>query len=120
MNAFLLAAAILTFLTWALHTFMGTPEIARPLLASDLPPVPKYTNYYCWHAVTIVLATMAGGYLYAALVDGAGDVAVLVTVLAAGFCLLGLFLMVQKKQRLVDLPQWVLFAIIVAVAVPGL
>ena len=43
-----------------------------------------------------------------------------VTVLAVGFCLLGIFLMIQKKQRLVDLPQWVLFAIIVAVAVPGL
>ena len=120
MNVFLLVAAIATFLTWGLHTFLGTKTIAGALLASEMEPVAKYTNYYCWHAVTIVLATMAGGYLYAALVPGGRDIGVLVTILSTGFCLFGILLIVQKKQKTMDMPQWVLFAIISAIATPGL
>ena len=120
MNAFLLAAAVLTFITWGIHTFMGTRDIAGPLLESDMEPVPKYTNYYCWHAITIVLAAMAGGYLYAALVPAGLDVAVFITALSAGFCLWGILLIFQRKQKTMEMPQWVLFAVISAIAIPGL
>jgi hypothetical protein len=115
-----MAAAILTFLTWGVHTFVGTPSVAGPLLESSMDPVAKYTNYYCWHGVTVVLAVMAGGYLYAALMPEGRDVAVLVTIVSAGFCLLGIGLVIQKKQTTKDMPQWVLFAIISAVAALGL
>ena len=107
-------------MTWGVHTFMGTPTVAGPLLDSSMEPVAKYTNYYCWRGVTVVLAAMAGGYLYAALVPAGRDVAVFVTVMSVGFCLLGIGLVIQKKQTTKDMPQWVLFAVISLVAAAGL
>ena len=120
MNNYLLAAAAFTAFTWALHTFVGTVTIARPLLDSEIEAVPKYTNYYCWHGITVVLAVMAGGYLYAALVPDGRDVAILVTGLSVGFLLWGIVLVTTWKQKTLEMPQWVLFAIITALAIPGL
>ena len=120
MNTFLLAAAILTFITWGIHTFSGTKTIAVPLLESDMESVPRYTNYYCWHGITVLLAAMAGGYLYAALVPAGQDVAAFITAISIAFCLLGILIIIQKKMTTMQMPQWLLFAIISAVAVPGL
>ena len=120
MNVYLLVASGLTAAIWAIHTFAGGPTIARPLVESEKEDVPKYTNYYCWHVVTITLFAMAAGYLYAGLRPGGEDVAVLVTALVAGYFAWGLVLVVWKKQRHVEMPQWILFAILLAVALPGL
>ena len=79
-----------------------------------------YTSYYAWHDVTITLFAMAVGYLYAGLVPEGRDVAILTTAMAAGFCAWGLVLVPWKKQRHLEMPQWVLFAIILGVALPGL
>ena len=59
MNAGFAVASALSLLTWGIHTFVGGPEVARPLLRSELRPVPKLTQYYCWHAVTLALFLMA-------------------------------------------------------------
>ena len=120
MNTYLLVASVLTFLTWCVHTFMGTRDIAGPLLRSEMDPVPKYTNFYCWHGITVVLAAMSGGYLYAALVPAGRDLAVFVTAIGVALSLLGLLLVFRLNQKTIDMPQWVLFAIISAVAIPGL
>ena len=49
MNWFLLIAAILSFVTFAVHLFVGGREIATPLLKSDLDQVPKLTAYTKLH-----------------------------------------------------------------------
>jgi len=120
MNVYLVAAAVVCLLIWAAHTFLGSPEIAGPLLRADMPPVPKLTNYYCWHLVTIVLLAMSGGFLYAALVPSGRDVAWIMTALSAAFCVWGFALVVWKRQRSAHMPQWIFFAVLTAVAVPGL
>ncbi|MBX2803744.1 MAG: hypothetical protein KTR31_39065 [Myxococcales bacterium] len=106
--AFVVAALISTF-TWGLHTFVGSPQIARPLLESELPPVPRYTNYYCWHIVTLVLAAMSLGFGYAAVRPEGWDVAVGLTVLSLAFAVWSLVLVFTSRRSPWELPQWTLF-----------
>lgn len=120
MNGFLAAASALSALTWAVHTFVGGPEIATPLLNAEMPAVPKFTAYYCWHLVTLTLAAMAVGFGYAAFDPGGWDVAVLATGLAASFAGWSLALVRWSGRHPLELPQWVLFLGIFAAALPGL
>jgi hypothetical protein len=109
MNAWMIAAAVLSLLTAAVHFFAGGREIARPLLAScELHAAPKFTNYYCWHMVTIILVVMAGAFAYAAM-TGARDIAVLATLLALAFASWNLALIAWKRLSPVYFPQWALF-----------
>jgi hypothetical protein len=118
-NVAFAAAAALALLTWGLHTFAGGPEVARPLLASALPPVPKLTTYYCWHLVTIVLFAQAGAFAYAAVTPTGRDVAAFATALAFAFALWSVLLVAWKHRRPLELPQWLLFGAIGAVAAFG-
>ena len=120
MNIALAVAALLALLTWGIHTFVGGPRTATPLLESAMHPVPKYTNYYCWHLVTLVLFSMAVGFAYAAAVPSGLDIAVLLTVLSASFALWSLALVALSRRKLFELPQWSLFAAITAAALVGL
>lgn len=120
MNIALALAALLALLTWGIHTFVGGPYIVKPLLKSAMHPVPKYTNYYCWHLVTLVLFAMSVGFGYAAMVPSGLDVAVLLTVLSASFALWSLALVVLSRRKFFELPQWSLFVAITAAALVGL
>jgi hypothetical protein len=119
-NYGLAAASGLSLVTWALHTFVGGPATAGPLLASSLPPVAKYTNYYCWHLVTIVLLALSTAFGYAALVPSGLDVAVFATVVVGAFSLWSVLLVLWKHRRPWQLPQWLLFLAIGAAALSGL
>ena len=121
MNLFLIAAAIAATGVTLLHVFVGGRAIARPLLlARDMHPVARLTNYYCWHGVTVVLAGLAGAFLWAALDPAAWPVAVFAAVLCAGFAVLGIALVRLTGQRHRHMPQWMLFTGLVALAAPGL
>ena len=121
MNAYLVAASAASFITFAIHTWVGGPAIAGPLLASrDMHDVPKFTNYYCWHLVTITLLVMSGAYAWGAIQPGGKDVAVFAFALSVSFMVWNLWLIVWKKQRFMQMPQWILFLVISAVALPGL
>ncbi len=85
-----------------------------------MPVVPKLTNYYCWHLVTIVLFVMTAGFAYAAWVPAGQDVAVMSTILAIAFTLWSLALIIWKHRHPLQLPQWVLFLAISAAALAGL
>jgi len=119
-NVALIIAAGLSLLTWGIHTFVGGPRIAGPLLRSALPMVPKYTSYYCWHLVTIVLLAMAAGFAYAAFVPSGLDVAWLATLLALAFMGWSVALAFGKVRRPLHLPQWLLFLTISVAALVGL
>ena len=110
MNTYFLLAALLSIGVLAAHIFGGGRFYVRPLLAADLHPVPKYVHYYCWHIVTMTLAAMAVSFGRAAVHPGARDLAVLMTVLAAGFAVWSLGLVLWKRQRPLHMPQWALFA----------
>lgn len=120
MNTWLMAAAATAALTTAVHFFLGGAAVARPLLQAEFDGVAKYTNYFCWHIVTIVLAAMAGGYAYAALVPAGLDVAILVTALAASYVVWNLVMIAQHRLAARKHPQFVFFVPMTAIALPGI
>ena len=121
MNALLFAAGIWCAITWALHTFAGGRSIAKPLLAAgDLKDTPKYTQFYCWHIVTILLAAMAGGLVYAAFVPGSEDLALLLSVLAFALGAWGLVLPKAVGQSFSQMPQGFLLLPIGLLGLAGL
>ena len=106
MNTWWLVAGLATAAVWAVHTFVGQGTVARPLTAAgDLEAVPKWTQFYCWHLVTITLAVMALGFGYAAFAPTAADVAATVTALAIAFGLFGLVLPGRVGQSFATMPQ---------------
>ena len=121
MNYLLMAAGALSALVCLIHCFAGGPTIAKPLLnAKDLHPVPKYTQYYCWHLVSITLALMAAGLLLGGWRAESRDLAWLMTGLAGAFCIWGLVLPIMAKQTYRNLPQGLLFAPITLLGLGGL
>jgi hypothetical protein len=109
MNAWMIAAAALSLFTAGVHFFAGGREAARPLLVSrELPAVPKFTAYYCWHMVTIVLLVMAGAFAYSA-ISAVKDAAALATLLAMAFAAWSLAMTGWKRLNPMYFPQWALF-----------
>jgi len=105
-------ASASAFILALIHTFAGGPELLPPLLKSkDIPEPIKLVHYYCWHIVTMVLFAVSAAYAYAAIEPGGRDFAIVATV----FCFLcfswGLFLVLWKKQKHSEMPQWILFII---------
>lgn len=121
MNYYLMAAGGLSAIVCLIHCFAGGPTIAKPLLqAKDLHPVPKYTQYYCWHLVSITLALMAVGLLLGGWRAESRELAWMMTGLAGAFCIWGLILPIMAKQTYKNLPQGWLFAPITALGLGGL
>lgn len=110
MSAFVLPA-ILAAVVAAIHSIAGGREIARPLLRQEaLSPTVTLTHYYCWHMATITLSGLSGSYAYAALASDGRVLAVFATLVSGLFSLWGLALVLWKRQRHRNLPQWILFA----------
>jgi len=119
-NGWFLAGAILSGFTWGIHTFLGGPPTVGPLLeSSDIDPVAKYTNYYCWHIVTIVLLAMPTGFALAAFRAQSRELAILMTAMSAAFMLWSVVLILWKYRHPWKLPQWTLFLPITAVGIVG-
>lgn len=120
MNAWLAAAAAAAFATFLVHTFVGGREIASPLLAAtSLARVPRYTAYYCWHMVTLLLAAMAAALGWTAFHANVA-LTVLMLALAIGFAVLSLALVVQFRVSPWHLPQWTFFVVIAVLTAAGL
>ena len=118
MNVWLALAAALAAMTTLIHIVLGGREIATPLLATErLQAVPKFTLYYCWHLVTIVLAALALAFGLVATGQGSRDLALFATAGAALFGLWGLGMIGLFRLRIAHFPQWALFA---AIAVSGM
>ena len=121
MHTWLTVAGAAAAAVCALHTFMGGPAIAKPLLlAKGMNDVARYTNYYCWHMVTIILAGMAAAFIIAALLPQAIELAWATTLLSAAFAIWSIGLVVWKKQKPLHMPQWLLFVVVTALGGVGL
>ena len=105
----LYAASVLSGLTALLHIFGGGKTAAQPLLESSMEDGAKYTNYYCWHMVTIIIIAMSVSFYLAACNVQLIELAVLSTGLSFAFALWSCLLIVIKKQNPFVLPQWLLF-----------
>lgn len=119
-NSWFLAAALASAATLLIHFFLGGREIARPLLdASDIDPIAKPTNYYCWHLVTLTLAVMAAGFIWGGFDAGAKDVPAIMLALAITFAVWNVALIVWHGRSPLLMPQWVMFATISALGIAG-
>ena len=112
MNWFLLIATILSFITFAVHLFLGGREIATPLLKSDLDQVPKLTAYYCWHMVTLMLLLMTVTFGYAFFFPGNAALVVTMMIFSIGCALLSFGLIAVYRVSPIQLPQWIFFVLI--------
>jgi hypothetical protein len=68
MILFIWLAAAASALTFCVHTFVGGPRVAGPLLADrSLPFAAKWLGYYCWHVTTVMLAFFTGAFVWLAI-----------------------------------------------------
>ncbi|WP_375207110.1 hypothetical protein [Hyphococcus sp.] len=111
-NSWFFAASVASLITMLLHIFLGGKDAARPLLQSKgIVQSAKYTNYYCWHLVTIYIGIMAFSFLAAA-VRNEYALGLTMTFAAVLNALLNLAILISKKQSFLQMPQWFIFLVI--------
>jgi len=103
-------AAVLCGATFLLHLIPGSKENVPPLLASDMKPQPKFTNYYCWHLVTITIFAMTVFFALAAHYPAAWELGLAATLIAGAFTLLSFAVIAKSGLKPWLLPQWLFFA----------
>ncbi|MEM1378349.1 MAG: hypothetical protein AAGG69_13270 [Pseudomonadota bacterium] len=114
------AAGALAGVWFLVHLFMGGREIAQPLLeVTAIEPTVRHTQYLCWHFTSVSIASMAGFYAAAA-VSGNAAFAIAGTVLALGFLVIGVMLVVRLGESHARLPQGWLFLPVAALGIAGL
>lgn len=106
-------AAAIAAITFYVHTFIGGPRVAVPLLAdTGLPKATKWLSYYCWHMVTIMLAAMALAFAAIALGWASRDVAWLLGMLSLLFSVLSILVAVKCGINPLRFPSTTLFSLV--------
>lgn len=120
MNGWFVSAAGMSAFTCGLHVILGGREAARPLLeAGGLNRLAKFTNYYCWHLVTIVLGALSVAFAYSSRAGSAADLALFATTIAFLFAIWSLGMIVIFRLPPLQFPQWALFLPIGVLGVVG-
>ncbi len=106
-------AAIMSFVTFIVHTFAGGPRVARPLLADKtLPIASKWLNYYCWHITTLYTFFMAWAFIYVAFNPSKPELVVFVSILNAAFSILSALVAIKGHINPFRFPSTSLFAVV--------
>ena len=106
-------AVIMSFITFVIHTFVGGPRVAKPLLENtNLPIASKWLNYYTWHITTIFTLLMGGAYAYVALNPDKLELVVFLTILTGSFSLLSIVVAIKGHINPFRLPSTSLFALV--------
>lgn len=114
-------AAVLSLITFAVHTFIGGRFAARPLLAAqDFSKASRWLNYFTWHMATVTLLVMTAGYAWAAFRSDAADLVVLLTVMAALFSPLCVWVAMKGGIAPWRFPASWLFLLIIGASLWGL
>jgi len=95
----LYAASVLSAITALLHIVGGGKTTAQPLLESSLNDRAKYTNYYCWHIVTIVIIAMAVCFFLAARHVEYRELGILSTALSFAFAIWSCLLIFTYRRN---------------------
>ena len=105
------AAAFMSVVTFAVHTFIGGPRVAAPLLAdTELPKASKWLNYYCWHITTIYTFVMGGAYAYVAINTEKTELVVFLSILNVSFSILSAVVAMKGNIDSFRFPSTSLFA----------
>ena len=112
MQVYLLwAAAVMSIITFAVHTFIGGPVVAKPLLEiTNLPKASKWLNYYTWHVTTIFTLSMGGAFIYVALHPNRPELAVFITIITGALSVLSGAVAVKGNINPFRFPSTLLFA----------
>ncbi len=104
-------AAGMSFLTFLIHTFVGGPRVAGPLLKNtSLPIASKWLNYYCWHITTIYTFLMGGAYAYVALNPDRPEMIVFLSILNTALAILSAVVALKGGINPFRFPSTSLFA----------
>jgi len=107
MNIYFLIATGLSHFAFLLHLLMGGGEVARPLLqATELSKTCQFTNYYCWHLVTISLAFIAVVFSLHLYLPLSTDLILAVSALMLLYGLWSLVMIVAHKLNPLQFGQW--------------
>ncbi len=119
-TGFALATAV-SLVTLGVHTFVGGRFAARPLLeAPDFPKASRWLNYFTWHMATALLLIMAAGFAWAAVQPKAWAAGAILTVMAATFSPLCVWVALKGGIAPWRFPASWLFLLIVAAGLWGL
>lgn len=100
----------MSFLTFLVHTFIGGPRVAGPLLKNtSLPIASKWLNYYCWHITTIYTLLMGGAYAYVALNPNRPEMVVFLSILNTALAILSAVVAVKAGINPFRFPSTSLF-----------
>lgn len=117
---FFLGAGGIGALWLAVHLVWGGRDVAQPFLkVAGMDPVVRETQYMCWHFTSVAIGCIAI-FLIAAALTGMSGLAVAGTILAAGFAVVGVGMVVARGNRHRDMPQGWLFVPIAILGVTGL
>lgn len=120
-NLFFWAAAAVSVITFYVHTFIGGPRVAAPLLANkDLPKASIWLNYYCWHITTILILAIGGSFAYVAMNMSRPELAVFSTGFTGIVSLLSVAVALKGSINPLRFPSTSLFASICLLGVVGL
>jgi hypothetical protein len=115
------AAAIMSVVAFSVHTFIGGPRVAAPLLAnSSLPKASKWLNYYCWHITTIYTLFMGAAYAYVELHPDRTELVVFLTFLNVALSLLSAAVARKGGINPFRFPSTSLFASVALLGLLGL
>ena len=105
------AAAVMSVVTFAVHTFIGGPRVAAPLLAdTNLTKASKWLNYYCWHITTIYTFVMGGAYAYVAMHPEQIELLIFLSILNVSFAILSAVVAMKGDINPFRFPSTSLFA----------
>ncbi len=104
-------AAVMSVVTFAVHTFIGGPAVAVPLLKNtSLPRASKWLNYYCWHVTTIYTFAMGGAFAYVAVNPGKIELVVFLSTINVAFSILSAAVAMKGDINPFRFPSTSLFA----------
>ncbi len=103
--------ALMSVITFAVHTFIGGPVVAKPLLANkNLPTASKWLNYYCWHNTTLLLLFFASGFVYVIFSPHQIILVYFIALLASALSILSAIVAIKGKINPFRFPSTSLFA----------
>ncbi len=120
MNRWLLAAGLLSVLTFFIHVLAGEAGFHTPALQSPLSHELKAVLSVVWHGVSVVLALNSVLLLWLAR-TGQGGKAALLLVLGqyGGFVALFVIYGLARHGSLLPMPQWLVFLVMTILIAMG-
>lgn len=104
-------AAVVGFITFIVHTFVGGPRVAAPLLQDkSLPKASKWLNYYCWHITTLYTFAIGGVFAYAAMNPNTVELIIFVNLLNTAFAILSITVALKAHINPFRFPSTSLFS----------